>query len=92
MQPDSGYRPVLAKRMAMPSCVVRRISILLSLHALQCMVAFCSVEWDEPYGGECTDVFVLGDGGFSLTQLSDMTIRGSGRRCKYRRVFGAGKG
>lgn len=55
------------------------------------MVGFCSVEWDEPYGGECTDVFVLGDGGYSLTQLSDMTIRGSGRRCKYRRVCRAGR-
>ena len=50
------------------------------------------MEWDEPFGGECTDVFVLGDGGYSLTQLSDMTIRGSGRRCKYRRVFAAGEG
>ena len=63
-----------------------------------CRVAACasahrgarSVEWDEPYGGECTDVFVLGVGGFSLTQLSDMTIRGSGHRCKYRRVRGPG--
>ena len=50
----------------------------------------CSVEWDEPYGGECTDVFVLGDGGYSLTQLSDMLIRGSGRRCKYRHAHGLG--
>ena len=55
------------------------------------MVLSCSVEWDEPYGGECTDVFVLGDGGYSLTQLSDMTIRSSGRRCKYRCVSGAGR-
>ncbi len=43
-----------------------------------------SVEWDDPYGGECSDVFVLSDGGRSLTQLSDMTIRGSGQRCQYR--------
>lgn len=42
------------------------------------------MEWDDPYGGECSDVFVLSDGGRSLTQLSDMTIRGSGQRCQYR--------
>ncbi len=45
-----------------------------------------SVEWDDPYGGVCRDEFVLGEGGHSLTQLSDMTIRGSGRRCQYRRA------
>ncbi len=52
------------------------------LKALRCAR---SVEWDDPYGGVCRDEFVLGEGGHSLTQVSDMTIRGSGRRCQYRR-------
>ncbi len=53
------------------------------LKALRCAR---SVEWDDPYGGVCRDEFVLGEGGHSLTQVSDMTIRGSGRRCQYRRA------
>ncbi|KAK9822357.1 hypothetical protein WJX81_001129 [Elliptochloris bilobata] len=45
------------------------------------------VEWDDPHGGVCSDMFVLGDGGYTLTQLSDMTIRDSGRRFQYKTVF-----
>jgi hypothetical protein len=40
--------------------------------------------WEDPYGGDCTDTFELSPDGGTLTQHTDMSIRGSGRRTQYK--------
>lgn len=45
------------------------------------------VTWDDPYGGECKDTFVLSDDGTTLTQVTEMRIRGSGRETRYSTVY-----
>lgn len=34
----------------------------------------CSVEWDNPHGGVCDDVFQLSDDGMLLTQTTTMDM------------------
>lgn len=48
------------------------------------LAAACRCEWEDPYGGQCTDTFELSPCGTTLTQHTDMTIRSSGRRTQYR--------
>jgi hypothetical protein len=43
-----------------------------------------SCTWEDPYGGDCTDTFELSPDGGTLTQHTDMSIRGSGRRTQYK--------
>lgn len=43
-----------------------------------------SVSWDDPYGGECTDEFILSPDGTRLTQETDMRMRESGQRVTYK--------
>lgn len=43
--------------------------------------------WQDPYGGECCDTFVLSEDGQRLTQITDMSVHGSGRRTVYRTVY-----
>ncbi|BDA46897.1 hypothetical protein COCOBI_09-3500 [Coccomyxa sp. Obi] len=45
------------------------------------------VTWENPYGGDGTDTFVLSEDGLTLTQITDMTIRDTGERCHYRTVY-----
>lgn len=40
----------------------------------------CSCSWGDPYGGQCTDTFVLQ--GDTLTQVTDMSA--GGRHTQYR--------
>lgn len=44
----------------------------------------CSCEWDDPFGGRCTDTFSLSNCGLVLTQLTDMSIAATGRRTLYK--------
>ena len=40
--------------------------------------------WGEPHGGDCTDTFSLSEDGGTVTQWTEMAIRGTGRSTKYK--------
>lgn len=50
----------------------------------RCPVAPRRCTWEDPYGGECTDTFVLSECGGVLTQFTSMSIRSSGRSTQYK--------
>jgi hypothetical protein len=45
------------------------------------------VTWENPHGGECADTLVLSPDGNTLTQVTAMHIRDSGRRTAYKTVY-----
>eukprot|EP00884_Botryococcus_braunii_P012179 jgi/Botrbrau1/20962/Bobra.0135s0080.1 len=45
------------------------------------------VTWENPFGGICSDLFELSEDGHTLTQVSNMTIRDSGRSTLYKTVY-----
>ena len=45
------------------------------------------VEWEDPYGGECADTFTLSPDGESLSQVTEMRIRGTGRQTTYTTIY-----
>lgn len=38
------------------------------------------VQWENPYGGECADTFVLSDSGNEMTQITEMLFRDTQER------------
>ena len=40
----------------------------------------CRVKWDNPYGGECADTFVLSASGNEMTQVTEMHFRDTQER------------
>ncbi|PRW45614.1 hypothetical protein C2E21_6092 [Chlorella sorokiniana] len=44
-------------------------------------------EWEDPFGGRCTDTFSLSNCGLVLTQTTDMSIKATGRRTLYKTVY-----
>lgn len=45
------------------------------------------VEWDDPYGGTCSDVFEVSPDGRVLTVHTDMYITNKQLRCQYKSVY-----
>ena len=44
-------------------------------------VCVCArVRWEDPYGGECDDTFVLSPSGNEMTQVTEMLFRGTQER------------
>ena len=49
------------------------------------MLCACGrVAWDDPYGGNGSDTFVLSPDGAVLTQHTDMRMKDGGKRCTYK--------
>lgn len=44
-----------------------------------------SVEWNDPFGGHCSDTFQVSADNQTLTQVTEMTMR-SGKACTYRQA------
>lgn len=44
-------------------------------------------KWEQPYGGWCTETFILSTDGSKLEQISEMRMDGNGKECKYRTVY-----
>lgn len=45
------------------------------------------VSWSDPYGGSCSDTFLLSECGKEMTQLTEMHVVGSNRRTRYKTVY-----
>eukprot|EP00890_Picochlorum_soloecismus_P002533 jgi/Picsp_1/3280/NSC_06120-R1_predicted protein [Chlamydomonas reinhardtii] len=45
------------------------------------------VSWDDPFGGVCSDTFVLSEDGMELKQVTEMEIVASKKRTKYVTVY-----
>ena len=35
------------------------------------------IQWEDPYGGECVDTFILSESGAEMTQITEMFFRGT---------------
>ena len=46
-----------------------------------------SVEFDNPIGGYCKDIFQLSEGGAVLTQVTEMTMKETGEDVRYNTVY-----